>query len=111
MTDSIIYYPKNGQELLETKSLLGHLESELEVGEYITSFASTGPKSYTYQTNLNKEIIYVKEFSKIKTKTVNLNNYILYEMVESLHNKEYKIIQSGMLVQKDLNMKIYKIFK
>lgn len=66
--DSIIYYSDNGKELLQTKSALGHLESELEKNEHIISFVSTGLKSYTYPTNLNKEIIHVKGFSTIKKK-------------------------------------------
>lgn len=53
--------------------MLGELTSELDPGEYITSFVSTAPKTYSYITSKHKCIIRLKGFSvnrQVK-KTVN----------------------------------------
>ena len=39
------------------------MTNELSCGEWITHFCSSGPKSYSYITNLNNEIVHIKGFS------------------------------------------------
>ena len=82
-TDSIFYYSKYCEELLDTRSNLGELSSELEQDEHITSFVSTGPKSYSYITNKGKEITHVKGFKlskKVGKSSVDPN--FLYKLIE-----------------------------
>ena len=55
-TDSIIYYSEFCENILETGSNLGELSSELKENEHITTFVSTGPKSYSYVTNTRERI-------------------------------------------------------
>ena len=43
-TDSIIYHATNGDELIECGPFLGELKNELNVGQHIVEFCSTGPK-------------------------------------------------------------------
>ena len=82
-TDSIFYYSKYCEELLDTGSNLGQLNSELKQGEHITSFVSTGPKSYSYMTNKGKEITHVKGFKMLKNNTKSsINPNFLYELIE-----------------------------
>lgn len=90
-TDSIIYYSKYCEEILETGSKLGNLSSELKDGEYITTFISTGPKSYSYVTNKGIEITHVKGFKfKRNRGDQGINPNYLYEMLEN-HNVSFEI--------------------
>jgi len=50
-TDSIVYIIDECSYNIPTSSYVGDFKSELKPGEYITSFRSTGPKSYAYKTN------------------------------------------------------------
>lgn len=61
-TDSIIFVD-HGSCPLKTGPHLGDLADELEMGEYIEEFVSTGPKSYAYVTNMDHEVCKVKGFS------------------------------------------------
>ena len=66
-TDSIIYV-SDGTNDVKTGNFLGDLTDELnkkatKTDTYITQFCSTGPKSYSYITNHNDEIVHAKGFS------------------------------------------------
>ena len=61
-TDSIIYISVDGNDI-KTGNYLGDLTNELKNGEYIVSFCSTGPKSYSFKTDKNNEIVHAKGFS------------------------------------------------
>ena len=61
-TDSVIYLCGERDDV-KTGNYLGQLANELIKGEWITHFCSTGPKSYSYITNLNNEIVHIKGFS------------------------------------------------
>ena len=67
-TDSIIYSYKEGQVLLEDSDVLGGWTDELEGGLMIKTFASGGPKNYSYQY-LKKG----KEYTTTKIKGHTLN--------------------------------------
>ena len=112
-TDSIIYYSQHMDKLLETESKLGCLTSELDDGEYITSFISTGPKSYSFTTSLSKEITHVKGFKlskKSKNKTIISPDY-LYEMMNNF-NKTFDIEQEDeFVIQKDLLIRKENVLK
>ena len=62
-TDSVIDLCGDGDEQVKTGSYLGELTNELADNEWITHFCSSGPKSYSYIKNLNKEIVHIKGFS------------------------------------------------
>ena len=62
-TDSVIYSSCEGDEIVKTGNYLGQLTNELPDDEWITHFCSTGPKSYSYITNLNKETVHIKGLS------------------------------------------------
>ncbi|KAL2104364.1 hypothetical protein ACEWY4_001232 [Coilia grayii] len=49
-TDSLIYVTKNGDWEPELGPYLGDLTDELDSGDYITEFCSSGPKTYGYRT-------------------------------------------------------------
>ena len=55
-TDSIIYISPTGDHLItpDTSGDLGMLSSELPVDDYITEFASAGPKTYAIKTASGK---------------------------------------------------------
>ena len=60
---SVIYSCGEGKEQVKTGNYLGDLTNELADDEWITHFCSSGPKSYSYITNLNKETVHIKGFS------------------------------------------------
>ena len=112
-TDSIICYSSSGDELLETsKNKLGELESELENDEHIICFSSTGPKSYTFITNKNKEIIHVKGFRRNNTASNVIKPSYMYKMLDDrrmqfiIKEKQFKI-NSNLYIT---NEEIEKIF-
>ena len=63
-TDSIIYKASpNCEENLPEGRHLGDLTNELDHDEYISYFASAGPKNYCYRTTKGTECVKVKGFS------------------------------------------------
>ena len=66
-TDSIFYYSKHCEHILDVSRDLGCLDSQLNQNQYINLFVSTGPKSYSYVTNDLIEITHVKGFKLSKT--------------------------------------------
>jgi ribosomal protein S20 len=59
-TDSIVYID-DGTKPIKTGCMLGEWTDELG-GDYITNWVSTGPKSYDYVTNSQKEMCKIKGF-------------------------------------------------
>ena len=53
-TDSVIFKYSPGLNCPPTGDYLGDLTSELGKGKYITTFCSTGPKSYAFTTKETK---------------------------------------------------------
>ena len=58
-TDSVIYLTQAGQSEPRLGNYIGDLTDELG-GDYITVFASGGPKNYCYKTNSGKTEIKVR---------------------------------------------------
>ena len=58
----MIYSCKEGEGKLPLGSYLGGLTNKLRGGEWIKRFCSTGSKCYSFQTNLNREVVHVKGF-------------------------------------------------
>ena len=70
-TDSIIYVSQNGEHLIDvdTTGELGLWTSELPPDDYITEFASAGPKTYAVKTFSGEH-----DISKSKGFSLNYNN-------------------------------------
>ena len=64
-TDSVIYVSPDGSDILKLGNQLGDFTDEIGSGDYITHFASLGPKSYTYLTKSGKNnVVKVKGMRK-----------------------------------------------
>ncbi len=61
-TDSIVYFD-DGENTVKTGDMLGEWTHELKKNEYMKLWASTGPKSYYYETNLDKNVTKIKGFT------------------------------------------------
>lgn len=79
-TDSVIYVD-DGTVDLQLGPYLGDLTNELEDGEWIIEFVSTGPKSYAYRTNTGNTYCKVKGFTLNHSTSKLLNFESLREMV------------------------------
>ena len=56
-TDSVIFTSQPGEWIPPLGDYLGELTNELDDGDYITTFASAGPKNYTYQARMGKQSV------------------------------------------------------
>ena len=61
-SDSVGFVEKDGENLLETGDSLGELTDTFS-GGWMTDWAGTGPKSYSYKTNSGKVTCKVKRFT------------------------------------------------
>jgi hypothetical protein len=84
-TDSIIFVSRPGLKDPETGNFLGQLTDELKPGQYITEFATLGPKSYAYQTNDGKTCTKMKGFTLNGMTSQQIN---LQSMLKMLFEKE-----------------------
>jgi hypothetical protein len=75
-TDSVIFVEPVGKTYLKTGKYLGDLTDEIDEGDHITEFVSTGPKSYAYRTLKGKQ--------EVKCKGITLNVMTLKELDFSL---------------------------
>ena len=83
-TDSVIYRydtTKEEQYMPAIGDHLGQWTNELNVGEHITRFVSSGPKSYGYFTNLGSSIMKMKGFNRNYEVCQKLNFESLIELV------------------------------
>ena len=89
-TDSIIYVEHEAdgddQPRVPRGSLLGDMTSELEEGEWIVNYVSTGPKSYAFETNLGNTVCKVKGFSMKGTQN---GHEMLHRLVEHKDEREF----------------------
>ena len=77
-TDSVIFSFKPGRYRPPTGNYLRDLSSELELDEWITSFASLGPKCYGYVTNKGHTCTKVKghTINRETKEKLNFNNVV-----------------------------------
>lgn len=78
-TDSIVYID-DGTNTVETGEMLGDWSNELGDNEYIIEWVSTGPKSYFFKTNKDREVTKIKGFT------------LSYENKEKLNSESLKAI-------------------
>ena len=88
-TDSIIYYTNVNESDVDVEcgNYLGELTNELDEGEWIESFCSTGPKCYSYVTNFGKTIVHAKGFSLKGEGKDKINFDSMKHTVEDKQNK------------------------
>ena len=87
-TDGIVYID-SGQDMIKTGCILGQQSDELGKDKYIKKWLSTGPKSYGFLTNKEKEI------EKIQGFTLNYKNskHLNLKAIKKLQiRKQIKII-------------------
>lgn len=77
-TDSVIFVSKDGDWTPKIGAYLGELTDELDDGDFISTFASMGPKSYSFRTAKNKVTLKAKGVTMHSTngKVVTLESMI-----------------------------------
>ena len=79
-TDSVIYVHQPGKPDPPLGNYLGDLTDELN-GDYITSFASGGPKNYTYRTKQGKTDTKIRGITLDYAATGKINHDVIRELV------------------------------
>lgn len=81
---------------LKTGPFLGELTNELDKGEFIASFASLGPKNYSYVTSKFKSCIKVKGFSLHAINKIVFENEKMCQLITAFvqkHSDDNEIVQ------------------
>ena len=110
-TDSIIY-ADDGTKNIETGDMLGDMTDELS-GKRISSFASTGPKSYSFKYGNNEQKSAIKGFTLNHENNNLLNHDSLSKMVKK-QVREITIINESKITRKNraiVNKYCEKVFK
>ena len=90
-TDSVIYVHEPGKPDPPLGDYLGDLTDELDVGDYITTFISGGPKNYAYLTNNGKTETKIRGITLNYDATKKINMDVMRHLVDSRvndHNEE-----------------------
>ena len=90
-TDSVIYVHEPGKSDPPLGDYLGDLTDELDVGDYITTFISGGPKNYAYLTNNGKTDTKIRGITLNYDATKKINMDVMRHLVDSHvngHNEE-----------------------
>ena len=80
-TDSVIYVHKPDKPDPPLGNYLGDLTNELDDDDYITSFASGGPKNYTYQTKKGKPDTKIRGITMDYSASQKLTHDVIRELV------------------------------
>ena len=96
-TDSVIYRWKPGQPTIALGDYLGDMTDELKPGDYVTEFASGGPKNYSYETHLGHVCCKVRGFTlnirgKQQLNFQVMRENMLNEILDPLENGERRNI-------------------
>ena len=93
-TDSVIYVHEPGKPDPPLGDYLGDLTDELDVGDYITTFISGGPKNYAYLTNNGKTETKIRGITLNYDATKKINMDVMRHLVDSRVNgyNEEKVI-------------------
>ena len=82
-TDSVIYVHEPGKPDPPLGDYLGDLTDELDVGDYITTFISGGPKNYAYLTNNGKAETKIRGITLNYNATKKINMDVMRHLVDS----------------------------
>ena len=110
-TDSIIYVDNNTKKI-DTGDMLGDMTDELS-GKGISSFVSTGPKSYSYKYGDNCEKSAIKGFTLNHENSTILNHDSMCKIVKK-QIRELTIINENKITRKNreiVNEYREKVFK
>ena len=110
-TDSIIYADNNTKNI-ETGDMLGEMTDELS-GKGISSFVSTGPKSYSFKYGVNDEKSAIKGFTLNHENSSILNHDSMRKIVKK-QIRELTIINENKITRKNreiVNEYCEKVFK
>ena len=88
-TDSVIYKERMDEEILKVGDLMGDLSDELPENHFITQFASTGPKSYSYKVSNHTVCTKVKGFTLSHQASQDIN----FESIKSIVFGEREFIK------------------
>ena len=113
--DSIFFVSKDGDYMPQLGEFLGDFTNELDSDEYITEFASGGPKNYCYKTNSGYTDCTVKGYPINYLTDLSLNfESIKYTVTENRDNKikipQLKFIKdkSEWLIKTEIQDKFYR---
>ena len=97
-TDSVIYV-NDGTKHIETGDMLGDMANELS-GKGITSFVSTGPKSYSFKYGKHQEKSAIKGFTLNYENSTILNHASLIKVVNR-ETKELTIVNENKITRQN----------
>ena len=110
-TDSIVYLDNNTKKI-ETGDMLGDMTDELE-GKKMTSFVSTGPKSYSFKYGDNKEKSAIKGFT-LDYKNSSILNHDSMRKIVKKKIRELTIVNENKIARQNreiVNKYCEKVFK
>ena len=97
-TDSIIY-ADDGTKNIETGDVLGDMTDEIS-GKGISSFASTGPKSYSFKYGDNEQKSAIKGFT-LNHENNNLLNHDSLSKIVKKQTREITIVNENKITRKN----------
>ena len=103
-TDSVIYVHEPGKPDPPLGDYLGDLTDELDVGDYITTFISGGPKNYAYLTNNGKTETKIRGITLNYDATKKINMDVMRHLVDSRvngHNEEKVTVENPYKITRD----------
>ena len=103
-TDSVIYVHEPGKPDPPLGDYLGDLTDELDVGDYITTFISGGPKNYAYHTNNGKSETKIRGITLNYDATKKINMDVMRHLVDSRvngHNEEKVTVVNPHKITRD----------
>ena len=103
-TDSVIYVHEPGKPDPPLGDYLGDLTNELDVGDYITTFISGGPKNYAYITNNGKSEIKIRGITLDYAATKKINLDVMRHLVHShvnCHTEEKVTVDMPFKITRD----------
>ena len=110
-TDTIIYADDDTKNI-ETGDMLGDMTDEI-LGKGISSFASTGPKSYSFKYGDNEQKSAIKGFT-LNHENNNLLNHDSLSKIVKTHIREITIVNENKITRKNqeiVNKYCEKVFK
>jgi hypothetical protein len=106
-TDSVVFTERKGEKSPPLGNYLGELTSELEHGDHITEFISTGPKAYSYSTKHGHTV------TKLKGFTLNYKNslQINFESMKNVlfHNEKITVTNENKITRDKRTFEIYNV--
>ena len=103
-TDSVMFKSEPTDWMSALGDYLGELTNELDDDDYITTFASGGPKNYAYQTRNDKTTLKVRRFTLNYRGLQKLNFATMCEHVCSF-NQQPIFLENPRFIKRDAKAK------